>query len=573
MADKGITIGETEQASGKRTGINYLLAIAIDEYKHCPRLYNCVQDARRLIAVLSSQYQFDKENTFTLFNEQATEHAIIDIFKKLVRLIRPEDNLLILFSGHGEYEEEIEEGYWIPVDAPLGHTNEYIANSRIIKYIRAIRSHHTFLIVDSCFSGSLFASRSLEPSDSSKRLDEIPSRWLLTAGRNELVSDGKPGGHSPFADNVIYFLENNRAPSLSVAKLISQVVNAVIYNARQTPRGEPLQDVGHRGGQFHFYRKGYAPDRKAASAATPEPDPPRPPGPDKKKYWIAGMAVLALLAFVLIRQNGGPAAGKSIKEQESAGPVIEKPALQARYDSLVAAGIGLFRQARSREHFEEALGLFGQARQLAEENSLDPEAANRGIQQCRQRLSELDQAESNQEVPSSDYATLLARAQALIQKGQYADARQILEETLKLKPKEREAQTLLRKCREELDWQRVEKAREEDGYRNYLKAYPNGSHIVAAQQKIAALHRYELYFTTSLKQDNLLTINIGKGKPPFDITITNPATGEQIRKTNFEGLQLEVSLSRFNGETGNHLVEIIVRDHNFKAKGQKLPLM
>ena len=53
MADKGIDISEAEPAGpGRANGINYLLAIAIDEYEHCPRLYNCVQDARRLIRVL-----------------------------------------------------------------------------------------------------------------------------------------------------------------------------------------------------------------------------------------------------------------------------------------------------------------------------------------------------------------------------------------------------------------------------------------------------------------------------------------------------------------------------------------
>ena len=76
MADKGIDLGDAGSASAAGAGANYLLAIAIDEYQHCPRLYNCVNDARRLIGVLSTQYQFEKENTFTLFNEHATGRAL-----------------------------------------------------------------------------------------------------------------------------------------------------------------------------------------------------------------------------------------------------------------------------------------------------------------------------------------------------------------------------------------------------------------------------------------------------------------------------------------------------------------
>ena len=148
-----------------------------------------------------------------------------------------------------------------------------------------------------------------------------------------------------------------------------------------------------------------------------------------------------------------------------------------------------------------------------------------------------------------------------------------MEEALKINPQGKDARAFLLKCREELDWQRAEKTAAEQGYRAFLKAYPNSSHTEQAQQNIAALYRYELYFATNLNQDNLLTINIGKGKAPFDITITYLATGEQIRKTAPDAQPFEVALSQFNSKEGKHMVEIVVRDHNFKAKGQKMPLL
>ncbi|MCB0582630.1 MAG: caspase family protein [Phaeodactylibacter sp.] len=571
MADKGIDLGDAGSASAAGAGANYLLAIAIDEYQHCPRLYNCVNDARRLIGVLSTQYQFEKENTFTLFNEQATEHAIISMFKRLVRLVGPQDNLLVLFSGHGEYEQEIDEGYWIPVDAPLGHTNEYVANSRIVKYIKAINSRHTFLIVDSCFSGSLFASRSLGAAGDANRLYDIPSRWLLTAGRNEVVSDGQPGAHSPFADNVIYFLENNPDPGLPVTTLISQVVNAVIHNARQTPRGEPLQDAGHRGGQFHFFRKGAAPVPGTVRTAAPELAAAIPPRPGYRKYgWIA-VAAIALAAAWLLLRNTAPAAAGKTEAGEQLERVGENGAPQARYDSLLAAAAKSFQTAAGREQYEEALALFTRVLGWAEENGLDTGPAEEGIRQCRARLAP-PEAEKNS-APEEDYASLLAKGQSLFQNGRFAAAARALEEALRLDPQGKEARSLLKKCREELDWQRAEETSTDAGYRAYLRAYPDGRHAQTAQQKIAALYRYELYFTTSLNQDNLLTINIGKGKAPFEITVTYLATGEQIRKTAPDTQPLQVSLSRFNSTEGKQMVEIVVRDDNFKAKGQKMPLL
>lgn len=294
----------------RTVGKNYLFAVAIDRYLHSPPLYNCVGDARRIISLLQKEYQFDPAHTYQLFNEEATEKNIFDTFKELVKIVQPEDNLLILYSGHGEFEADIDEGYWIPVDAQLGDFSDYVSNGRIVKYLRAIQAHHILLIVDSCFSGTLFAHRNVGESHSALRLDDIPSRWLITAGRNEVVSDGKPGDHSPFADNIIYFLEHNPETSLSVGDLSDAVIDAVVFNSRQTPRGEPLQDVGHRGGQFFFHRKGYIPtppptEDKVVDTVVPAETPATGSDSSTKRsggsgFWIIGMAVVVIIAIALV---------------------------------------------------------------------------------------------------------------------------------------------------------------------------------------------------------------------------------------------------------------------------------
>ncbi|RMG88804.1 MAG: caspase family protein, partial [Bacteroidetes bacterium] len=190
-------------------GKNYLFAIAIDEYAHCPKLYNPVRDALELKAVLSERYDFEPQNIITLFNEAATESNIIHAFRDLARSISPSDNLVLFFSGHGEFDDVFNEGYWIPVDARRGAWEDYIPNSKIRTILNAIRAHHIFLIADSCFSGSLFMTGK---DVAANRLDRDPSRWGLTAGRNEIVDDGHPGAHSPFADSLLYHLKNNNKP-------------------------------------------------------------------------------------------------------------------------------------------------------------------------------------------------------------------------------------------------------------------------------------------------------------------------------------------------------------------------
>lgn len=233
-------------------GENYLYVIAINEYSDCPKLYNPVKDAKELVQVLSAQYYFEKENVICLFNKQATASNILNNFRDITNSLTSQDNLVIFFSGHGEYDEVFQEGYWVPVGAKKGALEDYIPNSKIRTILNAISAHHIFLMVDSCFSGSLFRNQSKNLAI--QRLERDPSRWGLTSGRNEIVDDGKPGENSPFADSLIYHLRNNDR-SLGVMELCVKVMEEVTANAQQTPKGDALSIRGHKGGQLYFHPK------------------------------------------------------------------------------------------------------------------------------------------------------------------------------------------------------------------------------------------------------------------------------------------------------------------------------
>jgi hypothetical protein len=248
---KGIGAFEEGHQLADPKGVNYLLAIAVDQYHHLPKLFNPVRDARTFIELMIERYRFDESNVVTIFDEEATEPRIFAAFRQLVERITPDDNLIVYYSGHGEFDPVLDEGYWIPVNAHEGALNEYIANDTIRRFISRINSQHTFLISDACFAGSLFASGS---KNVSKRYERDPSRWGLTAGRKEIVSDGKPGMHSPFADALLYRLRTSSEP-LGVQELCAYVVEHVEANAFQSPIGEPLKVDGHKNGQFVFHLK------------------------------------------------------------------------------------------------------------------------------------------------------------------------------------------------------------------------------------------------------------------------------------------------------------------------------
>ncbi|MEM8496696.1 MAG: caspase family protein [Pseudomonadota bacterium] len=243
----------TETAPGQ----HYLLAIGIDAYEDCTPLHNAVRDAADITAVLQAEYDFQPDNVCLLTDDDATEERIFLEFRRLVQCVQPEDSVLIFFSGHGHFDDDFQQGYWIPVDAKEGNIGDYIPNSEISNTIRAIRSLHTFMIADACFSGSLFGqSRSVGTAKSGssyqQRVGQIPSRWGLASGRNEVVADGEPGKNSPFSESLIYFLRNQTDTVFCVSELVQYVKTVTANNAEQTPVGSPLRHVGDKGGEFVF---------------------------------------------------------------------------------------------------------------------------------------------------------------------------------------------------------------------------------------------------------------------------------------------------------------------------------
>ena len=233
-------------------GKNYLLAIAIDNYKHIRKLNNSVRDTDAVVGLLSKSYRFDAANITRLYNSEATEKEIYRELKRLAVTLLPEDSLVIYFAGHGIFDEITREGFWIPVHAEEGEEADYIGNDKILRYMRAIKARHIFLLSDACFSGSLFAETKSALTD---RLEKIPSRWALTAGRNEVVSDGKPGTHSPFAESLLEILENKKHRAVTAGEIVQHVKMQVAKATagKQIPMGGALFIKEDKGGEFVFH--------------------------------------------------------------------------------------------------------------------------------------------------------------------------------------------------------------------------------------------------------------------------------------------------------------------------------
>jgi uncharacterized caspase-like protein len=240
-------------------GNYYALIIGIDNYKgQWKPLKNAVSDAKAINQLLKSKYKFDylKE----LYNEQATRVNIIKELEWLVQNVKPSDNLLIYYSGHGEFNQSLNKGYWVPVDATAPSTSYYISNSDIQTFLGGIQSKHTLLISDACFSGDIFRGNTMsvpfEESDKYyARVNSISSRKAITSGGVEPVLDGGRDGHSVFAYYLLKALDGNAKKYYDASQLFDNIKIPVVNNSDQSPQFNAIKNAGDEGGQFIFLKK------------------------------------------------------------------------------------------------------------------------------------------------------------------------------------------------------------------------------------------------------------------------------------------------------------------------------
>ncbi|HAM97314.1 MAG TPA: hypothetical protein DCQ26_01780 [Marinilabiliales bacterium] len=252
-------LGASKAMQEVSIGRYFALIIGIDSYSgEWKPLKNAVNDAKSVETQLRNRYEF--HSIRTLFNEQATRANILKEYEWLMANVRENDNLLIFYSGHGDYNESLQRGFWVPADATNSSVSGLIANTDIQSFLSGIKSKHTFLIADACFSGDIFRGKTLTiPYENSfKYYNQIyskPSRTALTSGGIEPVMDGGKEGHSVFSYYLLKSLTNNENQFFDASQLYNDLKVAVINNSNQTPGFSPIVNTGDEGGQFIFIKK------------------------------------------------------------------------------------------------------------------------------------------------------------------------------------------------------------------------------------------------------------------------------------------------------------------------------
>ncbi|MGQ0593374.1 MAG: caspase family protein [Gammaproteobacteria bacterium] len=242
-------------------GAYHALVIGSNRYRHLPRLDTAVNDASALAEVLSKRYGFE---TTTLID--ASRYQILSALNKLRERLTDRDNLVIYYAGHGELDEINQRGQWLPVDAELDSTANWISNAEVTDILNTMSAKHVLLIADSCYSGALTraspGSRIAAGMSDQQRLTwirimvERRSRIALTSGGLEPVVDSGSGRHSVFAKALLEALSTN-TEVLDGQRLFAAISGQVTYAAShlqvaQVPEYAPIKYAGHDGGEFFF---------------------------------------------------------------------------------------------------------------------------------------------------------------------------------------------------------------------------------------------------------------------------------------------------------------------------------
>lgn len=232
-------------------GTYHALLIAIADYQHHPKLKTPVSDVARLAEVLREHYGF--ANVETLVDQQATRTGILTALERYKRLTKT-DNLLIYFAGHGTFEPETREGYWIPVEAEASKW-DWISNDQIRKVIGQIPAKHTLLVSDSCFSGDLTRGAPLQKPDRYvEQVSKKDSYQVIASGGLEEVGDVGRNGLSAFAYYFVNSLVDDSLPVLTTREVFDSVVRMVANDSRQVPEMGTIQGAPDLKGEFIFAR-------------------------------------------------------------------------------------------------------------------------------------------------------------------------------------------------------------------------------------------------------------------------------------------------------------------------------
>jgi hypothetical protein len=265
--------GDGKLPRGVKLGRYYAVVIGNNSYRDpaYPTLTSAANDANAVAAMLRERYGY--QATLVLNGGRL---EILTALNEMRETLKPEDNLLVYYAGHGEIDAR-GQGYWVPSDGAAGADRTWISNAAISDILDSIPARHVLVVADSCYSGTM--TRASVPTfdagtmaagqwdDWVRAMAGGRSRTALTSGGVQPVPDVGSGRHSYFARAFLNVLQDNNR-LLEGQRLFREVSTSLALGAidapvPQVPQYSPIRYAGHESGEFFFLPRG------ASAAAGP----------------------------------------------------------------------------------------------------------------------------------------------------------------------------------------------------------------------------------------------------------------------------------------------------------------
>jgi uncharacterized caspase-like protein len=254
-------------------GNSYAVVIGEQQYKRgeYDSLNTPRSDATEVSMLLHDRFGFRTtidlpgRPNVTLLLLDKNRDEILELIEDVGSQIRPMDNLLIYYAGHGKRSDQ--RGYWIPSSADKDRLHTFIIDDEVSEEITQMKAKHILVVSDSCYSSALYRSEgdnketAEENIDRSHYLEDASarmSRRLLTSGSDEPVEDNSGNGHSVFADEFLDALRTMQPNPFTDEELYIRLKPKVLSRAKQTPTTRAIPNVGDRDGHLIFKRVDYS---------------------------------------------------------------------------------------------------------------------------------------------------------------------------------------------------------------------------------------------------------------------------------------------------------------------------
>jgi hypothetical protein len=248
--------------AGLNFGRYYAIVIGNQNYQQIESLQTPKYDAARAARILADKYGFTVQ-----ILDDANDITMLKTINDLNSVLKPEDNVLIYYAGHGARLKSgtLESGYWLPVNADAPPEDRFwVPNEQITGHLGRLVAKRVLVVADSCYSGLLSTDPSYlflndKVSYSKEYIKfKLPkrSRLLLASGGDQPVLDEGGGNNSVFARAFLDELEGNQG-ILSAPELFSRIRKRVEVAAAknkfvQTPQFKSIKGAGHEVGDFFF---------------------------------------------------------------------------------------------------------------------------------------------------------------------------------------------------------------------------------------------------------------------------------------------------------------------------------